>query len=616
MPLTANPAFHKTKNMVVEFLERWRSPSKENTSFITYSYSYFSLHLTMGQDFSIARSHKTGAAFRGPPSLPYRDVDEVVPNWLSTTFCQKKFTSSVVLTVGDGLQDKSPQWLRRRLRSKTTAALSIIPKTGEPLIGRSNTPKTAPLSYGTFGFWASIGRLQRSDDEICRSPPFINKTIDHLGTTSEQGRARDACSMSNDSAFGMSCVDTSTQEQMAMQRLLSGNAHFEGAFDATKKRSQTVNTTRKIPVEIALEVVKHLPPAEIMAVNYTCRWAFHRLGLLLSEVLRKTESPSLRLELLFMLDRDGKLPRSMSICRACSTLHKDNCFSEAPAQLDKKNIGKTQEIVVNNTRQCLGTTGMVWICPHTQVDYHQVFKDSKPASPRNACSVCKVFLKAEKLRFQMRFSIMEVESVSALPMQSEVSAALAELDACICPHVRFNSPIVSKIYAEMSKQNQHTIIVSETPSFQLRKGKSSLGIHNGCQICQVRIDFSVSKPGTELRLTATRVIKEGYSVTDPIWTSQLAQPCEFENLAMDWNVFLSKIEPAASKPVLTRISSKRTQKRGLSKSTYNSSNKSGHANLNLNLDSISSMARRRGTLLGDLLSIAPACLTALLQPMD
>lgn len=145
-------------------------------------------------------------------------------------------------------------------------------------------------------------------------------------------------------------------------------------------------TLLKLPTEIILDLAELLPPSGYMSLSYSCRQIRNNLNASIAHVLgdkppmgRSPGSvPSVeiknirlleRLELRCMLNRDGKLPSSKRFCPMFLARHDISFFSKASlAQLFVE-------------RRCLGSAGLVWICPHrTLNDYEAERKNESEIS--------------------------------------------------------------------------------------------------------------------------------------------------------------------------------------------------------------------------------------------
>lgn len=155
--------------------------------------------------------------------------------------------------------------------------------------------------------------------------------------------------------------------------------------------SSPPTTLQQLPTEILPMISDFLPLSGIMALSYTCRTLRNKMGVSIQTVLGEPNSapqipnyavkPSQerrpqpraspperglslkrveRLKLLCMLDLDGQLPQNKTICSSCATTHHRAYFSEKSLKVE------------NIHRQCLGSAGRIWICPHWIIDYSYI----------------------------------------------------------------------------------------------------------------------------------------------------------------------------------------------------------------------------------------------------
>ena len=195
------------------------------------------------------------------------------------------------------------------------------------------------------------------------------------------------------------------------------NAHwFRKTKTDTSRTSQAllVKPVRKtffnLPIEIVLDVAEYLPPSSlvsfelfifenppsvmhftsngILKTSQKARFGFDLLdhplekldricmkqGALQPESMSTSRSQlhlSERLELLCILDRDGSIPSSQTVCSggvdthaSCSSLFSISSFAQTSSQ-----------------RRCLGSAGSMWICPHRILDYDQAQIGKEPKDP-------------------------------------------------------------------------------------------------------------------------------------------------------------------------------------------------------------------------------------------
>ena len=132
-------------------------------------------------------------------------------------------------------------------------------------------------------------------------------------------------------------------------------------------------------------------------MSYTSRYFRRSLNCSIKHVLgctnpsgkgsRKTESTEAtrafqaqRLDLLCLLDRDGKISQRMLICSICSTTHAKWRFLPGSSRTS------------NTERACAGTIGRLWHCPHWICDYEEVHH--WPSRSREEIVASKIFCSA------------------------------------------------------------------------------------------------------------------------------------------------------------------------------------------------------------------------------
>lgn len=187
--------------------------------------------------------------------------------------------------------------------------------------------------------------------------------------------------------------------QLISPRQANGFAHDIGVPGAQVSKNSTTNIL-EMPNEIIGEIQSCLPLASQLALGYTCRtlrrlfdqpaivvlgrppplpkpgsqyrwngthlskWDSERSALRLdcfqegTRGLRDRELCT-HLELMTLLERDG-FWTSHAVCSYCVTTH------------DKKLFPEDSLWKGNKSRRCLGSTGKIWTCPHTQITYNSL----------------------------------------------------------------------------------------------------------------------------------------------------------------------------------------------------------------------------------------------------
>lgn len=262
-------------------------------------------------------------------------------------------------------------------------------------------------------------------------------------------------------------------------------------FPSTRRVSHLPSTAvrsrsalQNLPVELLLNITAFLPPVHLLSLSYTCRYFRQSLDCPIMHVLGYQGSGSAaaiegfkvkRLELLCLLDRDGKIPQGQLICSACTMTH-------AKPQFSSESFDKS-----NTERACTGVTGRVWICPHSILNHNQVhYKQCWPFEevPRP---------------WGFTFHILNVLDDSDL-QKHNVAEVLGCLHAPICPHLRLSSAFVSEVYTRHcqfleldadAEPPQYCNCTSCVPAF--------------CASCSTRIEFDEEVARSGLRTLRVRI---------------------------------------------------------------------------------------------------------------
>ena len=290
-----------------------------------------------------------------------------------------------------------------------------------------------------------------------------------------------------------------------------------------------------LPTEILLMISDFLPLSGIMALSYTCRALCNKMGVSIQNVLGEPISaPQIptyavkssqerrpqpraspperglslkrveRLKLLCMLDLDGQLPQNKIICSSCATTHHRACFSEKSLQAE------------NSHRQCLGSAGRVWICPHWIIDYSHARTHTQDS---HSCGNNGFFMMTTwrgQIAPHYNWLVMPVID-GRLPSKQIVTDALRSLAVPVCPHWRFCDPFITDLYFAFADQG-----------WVFRKY---------CQHCGTSVYFDIHRPDLRPRglyLVVRRKSLEFKSRTDPAWIAQLHDPSEFPALEQVW----------------------------------------------------------------------------------
>ena len=396
------------------------------------------------------------------------------------------------------------------------------------------------------------------------------------------------------------------------------------------------NGFQEIPVELLFEITNCLSPASLLSLSYTCRSLSHALGLSVNEELGKpkpcakvqmpdnrfqdsvpqnrapvspqpwnvqdledTMRPE-RLELLCMLDRDGMWP-GKSICSACTTVHNKSSFSQESLQQS------------NSTRQCLGSQGRIWICPHIQTDYFELkalcnFPVTKAKRAVACPGICEgeeawmnhmncpedldsagaktgwwnqnrereaakeiAALEREKWTICEKCNItvlttswansriwfplnLELIPGSIIP-EKDVASDLSRLDAPICPHMKLSSPIVLAAYSQECKRLES--IPRDSSEWAPCPCRACLVPYHECPICHAKFGFDFKRAwqrDSVLHIFVDRSFSPFKAITDPAWIAQLVPQHRFQSLEHSWRATVRLMESSAYGSVQRRCS--------------------------------------------------------------
>lgn len=345
-----------------------------------------------------------------------------------------------------------------------------------------------------------------------------------------------------------------------------------------KRMTKVADVKRKqvglpdLPTEIILIIAHYLPPSSLLSLSYTCQVIRNKMGVSIEHSLGKKDNKmqlsrsafgtnlpyligvtgrdlrwslptmvpnvhrSERLELLRMLDRDGKLPPSKAVCSGCADTHDRSLFSsESLAQ-------------PSNERRCLGSAGRLWICPHWILDHNLVTTSAEPRGS-HMCGKRWVSVLAVPGEFAEPAVIWPIAVLrrnnDAPPSKKLVDDLLARTDLSVCKHLRFADSFVSRLYSPDCKRLWAgrsdprcgcSTCVRQSPPPDLAAHPDV--IQNGkCESCGTRIHFFIS-PDIYRRETLHLAVKRNVTgfrgCTDPAWIERVNGPGEFEELERRW----------------------------------------------------------------------------------
>ena len=303
---------------------------------------------------------------------------------------------------------------------------------------------------------------------------------------------------------------------------------------------------QNLPAELILIITASLDPVNLMCLSYTCRHFRNSLGFSINETLgdprdtirwgergfirgafeaadRTIEIREQRLELLCLLDQDGKLSPTTAICSACATSHEKRWFSAVSLK------------EANDERECKGYTGKVWICPHQSLTHKQVNSDHywRPGdipSRIGSCNACRG-ISLRSWSSAAEYAILNISAESNL-LEHNVEKALQMFDASICPHLRLSDPFVSTLYS----CDCACLELDEYRVTCRRCHCRACKLSNQCHSCNTNIFFEIQRSWCGKRILLATVIRHfgGYGPTSPLWLSQIVQPSEFYDLRRGW----------------------------------------------------------------------------------
>lgn len=320
------------------------------------------------------------------------------------------------------------------------------------------------------------------------------------------------------------------------------------------------------PAEILLIIGQYLPSSSLMSLSYSCRTIRKKMGVTIEQSLGEKNQvtqlsnltlcnnlPRLkvvdwrlpgsgirytmttmtqnlhhseRLELLYMLDRDNKIPKSKAVCSGCADTHNQSLFSlESLAQSSRE-------------RHCLGSAGRLWICPHWVFDHNLITTSAQPhwshTCGGKGWQVLAPNLDDKKSTVVVEWPIAVIRGKDDAPSKKLVEDVLSQMNVCICKHLRINDPFVSRLYTPECLRLRWMGNQISWPEYCWC---SSCALYCNCKDCGTNVYFCIrpEKNGEEtLRLVVRRKIPRFRGCTDPAWIKQVTDPAEFEGLERDW----------------------------------------------------------------------------------
>ena len=323
--------------------------------------------------------------------------------------------------------------------------------------------------------------------------------------------------------------------------------------------------------DVILMVTDYLPPSSLMSLNYSCSNIRNRLGVSIENLLGKRDQlaqlprnalssrlprlnvrsggyaewslPTMvqnvhhteRLNLLSMLDRDGKLPPSRAVCSACVDTHDRSLFSnESLAQS-------------SYDRRYLGSAGRVWICPHWIFDHNLVTTSAKRQGIHMCGKKCVtvVAIHHDVTEPTVMWPVAVFRGDGDTPSKKLVEDFLARTDMSVCKHLHFSdnfvsslySPDCKKIWAKINDPACSCSTCARQPQ-PTTVAECQDPVQGGeCAACGTNVYFNISENRAgerKLKLVVRRKIARIRGCTDPAWIEQVNDPREFDELERRW----------------------------------------------------------------------------------
>ena len=298
-------------------------------------------------------------------------------------------------------------------------------------------------------------------------------------------------------------------------------------------------TLPKLCTELILDIAEYLPPSSHMSLSYTCRTICNKMGVSFAQVLGdrdpkgrlagstlSIESRNVRylerLELWSMLVRDGKIPRWHAWFIGDQTEIIDCWIIKTPIYLP-----------ISTEHRCLGTAGLLWVCPHQLLDYD----DATMGRRKNDSHRCGSNFVSPGWPVVTIWSIMMIPA-NSVPTSKEVVEALHPLNAPVCPHLRLNDASVARIY-ESTCRKLRPNKEGDGPASACRCSNcySDGPLPVICSYCNTTIRFSIQldhRDRLRFDLLIMRTTRLGRSCMDRDWIAQVARPTDLEDYRRAW----------------------------------------------------------------------------------
>ena len=291
--------------------------------------------------------------------------------------------------------------------------------------------------------------------------------------------------------------------------------------------------------ELILDIGGYLSPSSYISLSYSCRTMRNKMGISFTETLGdgdpkgglsgstlSMESRNVRylerLELWSMLVRDGKIPWRTASFRGEQTKIIDNSLVRVPLFAP-----------LSTEHRCLGTTGLLWVCPHRLLNYNDT-TTKRESGDKHRCGSSFVSTFGSP---SIIWRIMRIPA-NSVPTSKEVVEALSPLDAPICLHLRLNDGSVARIYDPRCQRfRSDKDLDGPNSACQCSICLSGKFLTEVCSYCDTSIVFWIShdppRPAKFL-LLIMRTDRFGRSCTDREWIAQVARPTDLEEYKRAW----------------------------------------------------------------------------------
>ena len=292
--------------------------------------------------------------------------------------------------------------------------------------------------------------------------------------------------------------------------------------------------------ELILDIAEYLPPSSHMSLSYACRTMRDKMGVSFAQVLGDRhpkgrlsgstltiESRNVRylerLELWSMLVRDGKIP------------HWDASYSGYQVKIidDYSMVTTPIYAPLSTEHRCLGTAGVLWVCPHRRLDYDDATRERK-TNDNHRCGSSFISSSSPVV---IRWSIMRIPA-NSVPTSKEVVEALRPLNAPICPHLRLNDASVARIYdSKCRKLDSNKDWDDPASACRCSICLSGNRLTVVCSYCDTALRFGIRTDHhgrARFTLLIMRTTRFGRSCIDREWIAQVARPTDLEDYERAW----------------------------------------------------------------------------------